>query len=268
MKRIGLPRSVWISIAFIGVVFVSSLVVPFVASPNALNLAQSIGPEAPSLQHPLGTDDLGRDIMVRLLDGARISLTVAFVSMVISIGVGTVIGLIAGFNPGWADELLMRTVDFLIGLPSLFIILIVQVIFSPSLFNIMIVIGLTSWMGIARLVRAEIMSVRERPFILAARARGVHPVTLAFRHALPVAAGPIIVAAVLAMAGAILTESVLSFLGLGVQPPQASWGSMLHNGLDTLYFAPWIAISPGIAITLTVLALNFIGEGIRGKISR
>jgi peptide/nickel transport system permease protein len=157
----------------------------------------------------------------------------------------------------------MRIVDFAMAIPVLFLILIIQVQLSPSIWNVMIVIGATSWMGVTRLVRAEVLSIKERPFVLAAKARGIAPKKLMLSHILPLSITPIIVSAMLGIGGAILTESVLSFLGMGVQPPHASWGNMLKGSLEFMTDAPWLAIIPGCFITITVLALNFIGDGLR-----
>lgn len=254
-----------LSIAYLATVVVLCVVAMMIGNPNEINLNGVTNPTPPTVDHPLGTDDLGRDIATRIADGARISLAVGFSAMTIAICLGTLVGLTSGYIGGKVDELLMRSVDFLMGLPTLFIILVLQVIVGPSLTNVVIIIGATGWMGIARLVRAEILSIRERPYILAAKARGVTGIRLAVFHALPNASSTIIVASILSMASAIMTESVLSFLGLGVQPPQASWGSMLQNSTDFLYTAPWMAISPGVAITLTVLSLNFIGDNLRNR---
>lgn len=254
------------AIIYLGTIVALSAIVPTISDPNRIVLSGITDPLPPSINHILGTDDLGRDIALRLIDGAGISLSVGAVAMIISSLLGTTVGLMSGFMGGWIDEICMRIVDFLMGLPTLFIILIIQVLLGPSLMNAIIVIGATSWMGIARLVRAELLSIRERPYILAARARGIGKMRLAIRHALPNALTPIIVSGVLMMGGAILTESVLSFLGLGVQPPQASWGSMLQNSSEYLYTAPWMAVSPGVAITLTVLSLNFIGDALRRRL--
>ncbi len=256
-----------LSIGFLTLISILSISMIWIGHPNDIHLNGNTNPTSPDIHHILGTDDLGRDIGSRILDGARISLGVGLIAMTISVSIGTIIGLFSGFMGGLTDELIMRVVDFIMGLPTLFIILIIQVILGPSLINAIVVIGATSWMGIARLVRAEILSIRERPYILAARARGFSPWRIAIRHALPNAVSSIIVSGILTMGGAILTESVLSFLGLGVQPPQASWGSMLQHSTDYLYTAPWMAISPGLAITLTVLSLNFIGDTLRERAS-
>ena len=245
---------------------VASALTAWIGAPNRIALSGLTDPMPPSVHHVLGTDDLGRDLASRLIDGARVSLFVGLVAMAISVTVGTAVGLTAGFAGGWIDEIAMRTVDFVMGLPTLFLILIIQSLLGPSVINAIVVIGATSWMGIARLVRADILSIRERPFILAARARGISPIRVAIVHALPSAATSIIVSGILAMGGAILTESVLSFLGLGIQPPQASWGSMLQHSSEFLVTAPWMAISPGLAITITVVSLNVIGDTLRRRI--
>lgn len=218
---------------------------------------------APSLTHPFGTDDLGRDIYSRAVYGARISLTVGLVAVAISILIGTLLGSLAGYYGGWLDSLIMRSVDVLLAFPSIFLILAIQAMLTPNIYNVMAVIGLTSWMGVARLVRGEFLRIRELAYVEAARAIGCSNSRIIFRHILPNAQGPIIVAATLGMAGAILTESSLSFLGLGVQPPLASWGNMLMDSQAYLRDAPWMAVIPGLLILVTVLSLYFIGEGLR-----
>ncbi|OGC03861.1 peptide ABC transporter permease [candidate division WOR-1 bacterium RIFOXYA12_FULL_43_27] len=219
--------------------------------------------QGPSLKHWFGTDDLGRDLFSRTLYGARISLTVGIVAVTIAILIGTLLGALSGYYGGLLDALIMRFVDIMLAFPSIFLILTIQVMLTPSIYNVMIVIGLTSWMGVARLVRGEFLTLRERQYVEAARAIGCSDFRIIFRHILPNAQAPIIVAATLGMAGAILTESALSFLGLGVQPPTASWGNMLMDSQAYLMDAPWMAIIPGILILVTVLSLYFVGEGIR-----
>lgn len=219
--------------------------------------------EGPSAKHWFGTDDLGRDLFSRLLYGARISLSVGLVAVLISVSIGTLFGALSGYYGGWIDTIIMRFVDIMLAFPSIFLILTIQVMLTPSIYNVMIVIGLTSWMGVARLVRGEFLTLRERQYVEAARAIGCSDFRIIFRHILPNAQAPIIVAATLGMAGAILTESALSFLGLGVQPPTASWGNMLMDSQAYLMDAPWMAIIPGILILATVLSLYFVGEGLR-----
>ena len=218
---------------------------------------------APCWSFPLGTDDLGRDVLARILYGARISLLVGFVAVGISTGIGVVVGALAGFYGGWIDSLIMRFVDIMLCFPSFFLILAVVAFLEPSIWNIMIVIGLTSWMGVARLVRAEFLSLRERDYVQAAKALGARDGRVIFVHILPNALSPILVSATLGVAGAILVESALSFLGIGVQPPTPSWGNMLIAGKQTLGTAWWLSVFPGLAILVTVLGYNLLGEGIR-----
>ena len=229
--------------------------------PAAINISQSLLP--PSFTHPLGTDDLGRSVFVRMLYGARISLLVGFVAVGISTLIGIVFGALAGYYGRWVDTVIMRFVDIMLCFPTFFLILAVIAFLDPSIWNIMIVIGLTSWMGVARLIRAEFLSLRQRDFVLAARALGGSDARLIFRHILPNAMSPVLVSATLGVAGAILTESALSFLGIGVQPPTPSWGNMLIVGKQTLGSAWWLSVFPGLAILITVLGYNLLGEGIR-----
>lgn len=242
---------------------VLALLAPWIApfDPASLNLDQILMP--PSAEHLLGTDELGRDVLSRLLYGARVSLWVGFVAVGISTAIGIVLGLASGYFGGWTDELIMRGVDVMLCFPSFFLILAVIAFLEPSLTNIMVVIGLTSWMGVARLVRAETLSLRERDFIAASKLAGASTSRLLFVHILPNALAPVLVSATLGVAGAILVESSLSFLGLGVQPPDASWGNMLMDGKNTLEIAPWLSLYPGLAILITVLGYNLLGESLR-----
>lgn len=221
----------------------------------------------PSFRHPFGTDDLGRDIFSRALYGARISLSVGFVAVIIAVLIGTLMGSLAGYFGGFTDNFIMRFVDVMLAFPSIFLILAIQVMLTPNIYNVMAVIGLTSWMGVARLVRGEFLRIRELPYVEAARALGCSHLRIILRHILPNAQAPVIVAATLGMAGAILTESALSFLGLGVQPPMPSWGNMLMDAQAYMWDAPWMAIIPGVLILLAVLSLYFVGEGLREKLN-
>ena len=229
--------------------------------PNRIDIVHILRP--PSAEHPLGTDDLGRDVLARMAHGARISLSVGFVAVGIAIAIGLVVGLLAGYYGGWVDAVLMRFVDMMLCFPTFFLILSVIAFIGPSIWNIMIIIGLTGWMGVARLVRAEVLSIRERDYILAAKALGASDARIIFRHVLPNALSPVLVSATLGVAGAILTESALSFLGIGVQPPTPSWGNILTAGKDNIEFAWWLSLFPGLAILITVLGYNLLGEGIR-----
>ncbi len=236
---------------------------PFLTSynPETLNLDNILA--SPSSEHLFGTDALGRDIFSRLLYGARVSLWVGFVAVGISVTIGIIFGLIAGYFGGIIDEIIMRFVDIMLCFPSFFLILAVIAFLEPSLFNIMIVIGFTSWMGVARLVRAETLTLRERDFIAASKLAGAKSTRILFVHILPNTLAPVLVSATLGIAGAILVESSLSFLGLGVQPPIPSWGNMLLDGKDVLSIAPWLSFYPGLAILITVLGYNLLGESLR-----
>jgi len=236
---------------------------PFIApfDPAELRLDELLLP--PSASHPFGTDALGRDILSRMLYGARVSLWVGFVAVGISTAIGILLGLASGYFGGWVDELIMRAVDVMLCFPSFFLILAVIAFLEPSLGNIMAVIGLTSWMGVARLVRAETLTLRERDFIAASRLAGASSCRILFVHILPNALAPVLVSATLGIAGAILVESSLSFLGLGVQPPDASWGNILMDGKSVMEIAPWHSLFPGSAILITVLGYNLLGESLR-----
>ncbi len=219
--------------------------------------------EGPSAAHPLGTDNLGRDVMTRMLHGTRISLTVGFVAVSVSVTIGVLIGAIAGYFGGMVDGILMRFVDMMMCFPTFFLILTVVALLEPNIWNIIIVIGLTSWTGTARFVRAEFLSLRERDFVLAARAGGLSNRRIIFRHILPNALAPVAVSAVLGIAGAILTEASLSFLGFGVQPPAPTWGNILADGKSYILDAWWLIVFPGVAIFVTTLSFYLVGEGMR-----
>lgn len=229
--------------------------------PSALNVDQLLQP--PSSAHLFGTDALGRDVFTRMLYGGRVSLWVGFVAVGISTTIGLALGLAAGYFGGLVDEIIMRGVDVMLCFPSFFLILAVIAFLEPGLTNIMIVIGFTSWMGVARLVRAETLSLRKRDFVQASKLSGASPVRIMATHILPNAITPVLVSATLGVAGAILVESSLSFLGLGVQPPDPSWGNLLMEGKEVLEIAPWLSVFPGMAILLTVLGYNLLGEALR-----
>ena len=246
--------------------FVVSLLAPWLApyDPNAIDLNNILAP--PSAAHWFGTDQLGRDVCSRMIWGAGISLKVGFVATGIAIVIGTILGAVAGYYGGWVDALIMRFVDIMLCFPTFFLILAVIALLEPSIWNIMIIIGITGWMGITRLVRADFISLKQRDFILAARAIGASDLRIIFIHMLPNAMASVLVAATLGVAGAILTESALSFLGIGVQPPTPSWGNILTAGKDNIDIAWWLSLYPGLAILLTVLGYNLLGEGIRDSL--
>jgi peptide/nickel transport system permease protein len=245
------------------VLFAVSLLAPWLAphDPNAIDLVKVLAP--PSGGHPFGTDPLGRDVLSRMIWGAGISLKVGFVATGIAILIGTILGALSGYYGRWVDAVIMRFVDIMLCFPAFFLILAVIAILEPSIWNIMIVIGLTGWMGVTRLVRADFISLKERDFVQAARAIGAGDLRIIFLHILPNAMASVLVTATLGVAGAILTESALSFLGIGVQPPTPSWGNILTAGKDNIDIAWWLSFYPGLAILITVLGYNLLGEGIR-----
>jgi peptide/nickel transport system permease protein len=212
---------------------------------------------------PLGSDELGRDTLSRLLHGGRVSLTVGLVAMITTVLTGALVGIAAGYLGGIVDTLLMRFVDTMLCFPQVFLLLVVAAFVPPTLLSISLVIGLTSWMEVSRIVRAEILQLKEQDFLAAARALGASRSRIMFRELLPNAAAPILVAATLKVASAVLMESYISYLGYGVQPPLASWGNMLTNAQGYLDTVPWLAILPGLMITLTVMGFNFLGDGLR-----
>ena len=246
--------------------FAVSLLAPWIApcDPSMIDLTQVLA--APSSAHPFGTDQLGRDVLSRMIWGARISLKVGFVATGIAILIGAILGAVSGYYGRWVDAVIMRFVDIMLCFPAFFLILAVIAILEPSIWNIMIIIGLTGWMGITRLVRADFTSLKERDFVLAARVIGASDLRIIFIHILPNAMASILVAATLGVAGAILTESALSFLGIGVQPPTPSWGNILTAGKDNIDIAWWLSLYPGLAILITVLGYNLLGEGIRDSL--
>jgi peptide/nickel transport system permease protein len=241
----------------------AALLAPALApyDPTAYDVKQIL--LAPSPIHWFGTDQLGRDVLSRMLFGARISMAVGFISVGIAVLLGTLIGTTAAYYGGRVDEILMRFVDLMLNFPRFFLLLTLIALLRPSIWVIMAVIGFTGWMGLARLVRGEILSLREREFVQGARALGAPDARIMFRHILPNALVPVLVSATLGVAAAILTESGLSFLGLGVQPPTPSWGNILIDGKANIEIAWWLSVFPGLAILVTVLAYNLLGEGLR-----
>jgi len=230
-------------------------------APDEIDIGNYLCP--PSYEHWLGTDLLGRDLFSRMAYGARISLCVGFISVSIVVIIGLFFGSLAGYYGGKLDTLIMRFVDIMLCFPRFILILSIIAMLEPSIFIVMAVIGLTSWMGISRLVRAEILSLKERDFVQAARACGVGDVKIILQHLVPNAMGPVIVSATLGVAAAILLESSLSFLGLGVQPPTPSWGNILMDAKSCLGIAWWMSVFPGVAIFITVIGYNLLGEGLR-----
>lgn len=256
-------RMAIIGVAALGLIVALVVFAPWATpyQPNKQAIRDRLQP--PSLAHPMGTDELGRDVFARVLYGGRISLLIGVAAMAVGVSVGTLVGAISGYVGGRVDSAIMRLVEVAISFPSLFLLLMLASFLGSSLLTIVLVIGLLSWMRVARLVRASFLSLKARDFVLAARTLGCPPARIAFRHLLPNALGPVIVVATIDVSGAILTESALSYLGMGVQPPQATWGNMLRFAQDQMSVAPWTAIFPGLMIFLVSVTINFIGDGLR-----
>lgn len=256
-------------LALLGVAMISLLTLacvfgPYLLPHDALYIDLRARFSAPMTgDYYMGTDPLGRDITARLLMAGRVSLLVAFFAMLLSTLIGTLIGVIAGYRGGWVGAALMRTVDGFLAFPSIFLLLALAAALKPDPAMVTVIIAITSWMEVARIVEAEVRSLREREFVQAGRMLGLSGAHIMFREILPNAMGPIIVAATLTVARAILLEAYISFLGYGIQPPLPSWGNMLNGAQQYLGSAPWLAIVPGLAITIAVTSFNFIGDGLR-----
>lgn len=259
-------KSLLIGIIIIATLSIVAIFAPFISpyDPSVIDAENLLMP--PSSEHLLGTDSLGRDILSRMIYGGRISLSIGLIAVGISTVIGLILGCLAGFYGRWIDSLIMRFVDIMLCFPTFFLILAVVAIFGPSIYNIMVIIGLTSWMGVSRLIRAEILSLKEREFVQAAHAIGASNQRIIAYHLIPNAIGPVLVAAILGIGSAILVESGLSFLGLGVQPPIPSWGNILMESKAALGVAWWLTCFPGLAILITIIGFNLIAEGLKKRI--
>ena len=263
-QRFKRHRLAMAGLGTIGVLLVLTMLGPFLIDRDrAYRPNPRIMNQPPSRAHIMGTDEVGRDIFARVIYAGRISLTIGLVAVAISVGIGTIIGALAGFYRGWTDTLLMRFTDLMLSIPSVFLLIALAVFLGPSVRTIIIVLGLLSWMPLARIIRANFLSLREKEFIEAARCIGASNASLIFRHMLPNTVAPIVVGATLGVGTAMLTETAVSYLGLGVQPPTPSWGNMLYNAQSQMWNAPWISVFPGLMILITVLCINFIGDGLR-----
>jgi len=267
IRRLKKNHAVLLGLSVLFIAYSLAILAPLVAphDPVVQHEVLETRLQPPSLEtgYVLGTDSFGRDVLSRIIYGARISLFVGFAAVAIAIGIGTITGLVAGYLGGWVDSLLMRFVDLMLGFPRLFLILIIIAFAGPSVFWTVTVLGLTGWMGLARIIRGETLSLREREYVLAAQALGMGTFRILFRHVLPNLIGPIVVFATLAMGNVILIEAGLSFLGLGVQAPMPSWGNMINLGREYLLDGWWISAFPGLAIAGTVITFNLVGDGLQ-----
>ncbi len=263
-RRLWAERSLRVGLVLVLALALCALLADLLApaDPSALGEPdeQLLGPGG---EHPLGTDILGRDLLGRLIHGSRVSLLVGWMGVAVAVLCGTLVGLVAGIGPAGLDRFLMALTDLFLAFPRIFLVLLLVSVAAPSLWLVMAVLGLTGWMGVARLVRAEVLSLRERDFVLAARGLGINGLRLAIRHLLPNVLPTLIVAATLRVGNTILLESFLSFLGLGAQEPTVSWGAMIEQGRAHLLDGWWLATFPGLAITITVIGYNLLGDGLR-----
>lgn len=264
-ESFGRSRLAVLGLVLIGTAYLVALLVPFIA-PYEPGITAGFGSEGllrPSLAHPLGTDQLARDVLTRVLYGARISLSIGFFAVAISITIGTVLGAVAGYMGGWSDSIIMRAVDVVIAFPRLVLLIALVALFDSSLLLIILVIGLTQWPSTTRLVRGEVLSLRERDFVQAARALGYSRARIIFRHIVPNVMAPVIVATTLGIGDTIVLEAGLSYLGLGVQGDVPSWGAMVADGQSNMLNAWWLSTFAGLAIVFTVLSFNLVGDGLR-----
>lgn len=255
----------WFGVAVIALMVIAAVAAPLIAlhDPTAIDLTNQL--RGPSAAHWMGTDVQGRDVFSRLVFGARISLSVGLVSQGISLSLGLLLGLIAGYYGRWVDELVMRLADVTLAFPTLLLLIALVAALEPSLTVVFLTIGLVGWAGMARLVRGQVLVVRELEYVQAMRALGARSHRIIARHVLPAVIAPVLIAATLGVAAAIMAEAALSFLGLGVQPPTPSWGAMIADGRDLsqLRGAPWTSLFPGLAIGVTVLGFNLLGDALR-----
>lgn len=251
----------------LGVIALAALLGPLVLPDPAAMADVMAGAEPPSAAHPLGTDALSRDILSRTVHGARVSLGIAALAVMVSVLLGTTVGAISGYLGGWVDTVIMRLVDAGLAIPRLLMLLLLVLVWERiPLLTLALIIGATGWLGTSRLVRGEVLRLREMEFVLAARALGASGTRIVTRHLIPNTAGPVAVSATLGVADVILLEAGLSFLGLGVQPPTPSWGGMILDARPELLSAPWTSLAPGIAIVVTVLAVNLVGDALRAAV--
>jgi len=264
-KRLRLDGRARIALSIIGLLVAAALAAPLIAryDPTRIDLVHQFQP--PSLAHFMGTDVQGRDIWARVLFGARISLTVGVVSQLIALAIGVTLGLIAGYYGRWVDELIMRLADITLAFPTLLLLIAMAAALQPSLSTVYITIGVVGWAAMARLIRGQVLVTRQLEFVQAARALGATDRRILARHLLPNVIAPVVIAATLGIAGAIMAEAALSFLGLGVQPPTPSWGSMISDARDLIQLrsAPWTSVFPGLAIGAAVLGFNLLGDSLR-----
>jgi len=266
-RRLSRMRVASVGFVIFGIILVASISAGYIspAPPDRINLDAAL--ERPSLHHPFGTDPFGRDVLARIVHGSRISLGVGFLARTISLLLGLFLGSLAGYFGGRLDSVLMRLADITFAYPTLLLLIAIIAVVSPGMVSLFVTLGVVGWASVARLVRAQVLSVKDREFVQAARASGAgHPAIL-LRHILPQCLAPVLVVYTLGLGMTIMAESSLSFLGLGVQPPAPSWGGMISSGIAFMRTAPWLTFFPGLFLTLTVCSLNLIGDGLRDALN-
>jgi peptide/nickel transport system permease protein len=272
---VGRDRTLTVAVVILTLLALACILVPMFAGRDplaigdvlALRLLPPFSRDVEGHWHLLGTDRFGRDLLVRMMLAGRVSLAVGIAGSVIAAAIGTLAGAVAAWRGGWVDRVLMGFADTLLSIPRLVLLLVCAALWRPGLGTVVVVLVATGWMGVARMIRAEILGVAAQPYMQSAAALGVRPWRALWRHALPNALGPAIVATTLGVGNAILLESGLSFLGMGIQPPQPSWGNMIAGGRDLIVTAPWVAITPGVALVVTVLAATLIGDALRDRLA-
>lgn len=262
-RRLRKNKMAMIGLYVLLILIVIALLTPWIAPYSYEGQNLELGASSPSAQHWLGTDSLGRDLLTRIMYGSRISLAVGFIATAVALFIGVLWGATAGFLGGRVDAILMRIVDALYALPFTIFIILLSVIFGSSILLLFLAIGAVEWLTMARIVRGQVLTIKKQEFVEAAVSMGLSPWRIITRHLIPNVLGPIIVYTTLTIPSVILLESFLSFLGLGIQPPQSSWGSLISSGVETMEEYPWLLIFPGIALSLTLFSLNFLGDGLR-----
>jgi oligopeptide transport system permease protein len=261
--RLRKNRLAMIGLSYLVVVLILCLLTPLIAPYGYEEQNLRLGASPPSAEHWLGTDTFGRDLMTRILYGGRISLLVGFIATAVALVIGVTYGAIAGYAGGKIDAFMMRLVDILYALPFMIFIILLMVVFGRNLLLLFLAIGAVEWLVMARIVRGQVQSLRQQEFVEAALSLGLSPPAIIFRHLIPNALGPVIVYTTLTIPNVMLLEAFLSFLGLGIQPPESSWGLLISYGVETMEEYPWLLVFPGLALTLTLFALNFVGDGLR-----
>ena len=260
MRKNKLALFALVTFTFISLIsFLAPVISPY--NPNQQDIL--IGPTPPSWQHWFGTDTLGRDLASRTLFGGRISIAVGFAATLVAMTIGIIWGSVSGYVGGWVDSIMMRIVDILYSLPFMIFVILLMTIFERSLLLLFVAIGFVEWLTLSRIVRGQMLHLKTMPYVDAARCLGVKPISIIFKHLIPNLIGPVIIYATLTIPAVMLLESALSFLGLGVQPPNSSWGSLINDGADKMISYPWLLIFPSLFFTLTLFCLNFLGDGLR-----